>query len=107
MHRALARLRPSFATARRATPIRPQHRNVSSRNYGDVAGVARLLHAFEVDDRFAIREYGLQLVVLRRCQIALREYDLIVGRHPDAELAVLGIELLLRELARRLRRLHA
>ena len=31
----------------------------------------------------------------------------IVGRHADAELAVLGVELLLREIARRLRRLHA
>ena len=68
---------------------------------------AGLLHALELDDRLAIGEDRLQLVVLRGRQIALRQHDLIVRRHADAELAVLGVELLLRQIARGLRRLHA
>ena len=67
----------------------------------------RLLQALELDERLAVVQDRLQLVVLRGRQIALRLDDEVVGRHADLELALLGLELLLRQLARRLRRLHA
>src|SRR5689334_23282327 len=66
----------------------------------------RLLQPLELDERLAVAKHRLQPVVVRRRQIALRLDDEIVRRHADLELAALGVELLRRELARRLRRLH-
>src|SRR5205807_7286469 len=47
-----------------------------------------LLQPFELDERLAVREHGLQLVDLRRCQIPLRLHDEVVRRHADFELAL-------------------
>src|SRR5690242_392026 len=68
---------------------------------------ADVLHGFEVDERLPVVEDGAQLVVSSVREIALRLHDLIVGRHADVHLALRRFEALLRELARRRRRLHA
>ena len=66
-----------------------------------------LLEPFQLDHRTPIRQNRRQFVVLRGGEIALRLHDEVVGGHADFELALLGFHLLLRELARRLRGLHA
>src|SRR5882672_6571161 len=82
-------------------------RYASSSNDRDIPGRSRLLHSVELHERLAVGENRLQLVVLRRRKVALRLDDVEVGRHADGELAVFGVELLLGQVARRLRRLHA
>src|SRR4051794_6622014 len=75
---------------------------------GDVQVLQRrLLQAFELDERLAVVQDRLELVALRGREIALREDHVVVRRHADLELALLGLERLLRELASGLRRLNA
>src|SRR4051794_6985626 len=78
------------------------------RQYRDAqVGQRRLLCALELDQRLAVVQDRIELVALRRRQIALGENHVVVGRHADLELALFRFEGLLRQLARRLRRLDA
>src|SRR5439155_145964 len=71
------------------------------------AGRRHGLHRLEVHERSAIVQDRAQLVVRGVREIALRLHDLEVGRHPDLELALRRLELLLRQLARDAAGLHA
>ena len=70
------------------------------------AGRGNLLHALEIDLRAPVVEQRAQLRVLRVAQIALRLHDEEVRGEADVEAALLGLEPLLGELARDLRRLQ-
>src|SRR5438270_33607 len=60
----------------------------------------RLLKPLELDERLAIVPDVPKLGVLRGCQVALRQHDVVVRGHANLELALFGLELLLRELPR-------
>src|SRR5262249_58241408 len=61
-------------------------RRAGWRLHGDVQVLQRrLLQVLELDERFAVVEDRLQLVVLRRREIALRLNHVVVGRHADLE----------------------
>jgi hypothetical protein len=73
----------------------------------DVTGVLscdltlpRDLNALEVHQRALVIELLAQLAVARLVQVALRLHHLVVGGHADVELALDGVEALLREFAR-------
>src|SRR5437899_6655030 len=65
---------------------RAQHRDAKARK-------RRLLKPLELDERLAIVPDVPQLGVLRGRQVALRQHDVVVGRHPNLELALFGLEL--------------
>src|SRR5204862_5242846 len=54
---------------------------------------------FEVDQRELISELRLQLAIARDREIPLGLDDVEVGRHPDLESLLCGVETLLRQLA--------
>ena len=68
------------------------------------AGQRRLLHPLELDDGILVVEDGPQLAVAGGRQVALGLHDEEVRRCPELELALLGRQLLLGQLARRARR---
>ena len=71
----------------------------NDRNTGTVDG--RLLHTLELDDGLLVVENGAKLGVLCRGQIALGLHNEEVRRHPDLELAFLGVQLFFGQLAGR------
>src|SRR5438132_6765597 len=82
-------------------------RRSSHRIRAALAAWACLLQRLEVDKREIVREDSGHLVRFRLREIALRLDDEKARRHPDLESLSLGIEPLLRKLARRARRLDA
>src|SRR5438128_3787524 len=93
MSRVSCALAAAGRPARRRRPAaaaRAQHRDAG-------AGERGLLETLELDERLAVVQNRAQLAVLRVAQIALGLDDEVVGRHPDLELALLGLELFLRE----------
>src|SRR4029077_2540843 len=89
----------SFAASARREP--------GGRQLSRDAGDRRDLDGFEVDERLVVVQDRLDLDHPRLRQIALKLRDEERRRHAGGEFLFLGVELLLLQLARGTRRLHA
>ena len=102
------RLRPRRRAARRRRRVGGAAGRLCAGDDGDARARKRgPLDALEVDLRLLVVEDRPKRGDLRVGQVALCLHYQKVRRHADLELAVLGLEPLLRELARRGRRLDA